>query len=233
MPFCKCGKGDVLEPKLTGGLAPSPELMSNAGPDEPEDGAEDKKKRKSLVSRAYAGAKRHSAKKAEAAQRWANNVSRQTQHFMAVRGWVGSISVKVGMGVVAVGVTLPVAGRAYLDLGRSAWTSGSGQGTSSYFDWGSLWDGDSEDAPDAETKAEENSKIPKALERMASALVAAKRGWPGGCAEGAAVTVCVDLTCYGVGIEIEAQIDIFSITLPDEQSEPPSALAFWACGPAE
>ena len=57
--LCKCGSADVVEPKLTGGRAPVPELMESAAPPE-DDGEEvkvEKKKRKSLVKRAYEGAK--------------------------------------------------------------------------------------------------------------------------------------------------------------------------------
>ena len=56
--LCKCGSADVVEPKLTGGRAPVPELMESAAPE--DDGEEvkvEKKKRKSLVKRAYEGAK--------------------------------------------------------------------------------------------------------------------------------------------------------------------------------
>ena len=216
--LCKCGSADVVEPKLTGGRAPVPELMESAAPE--DDGeevkVEKKIRRKSMVKRAYEGAKRRSAQKSEALQRGANSVSVQTQHFMALRGWVGSITVTVGMGVVKVGVTLPVRGRVYF------FESG---GAPLFGDFSNLfeWDGEGEE-PD---KAEEKSKIPKALERMAGMLVGAKRSWPGGCVEGAAVTVCVDLTCYGVGIEIEAEIDVFSIVLPEDQT---AGAEFWLCG---
>ena len=68
--LCKCGSADVVEPKLTGGRAPVPELMESAAPE--DDGeevkVEKKIRRKSLVKRAYEGAKRRSAQKSEALQ---------------------------------------------------------------------------------------------------------------------------------------------------------------------
>ena len=179
---------------------PAPAESWLTSPSQPAEAIEDKPARRSSLSDAMAVARENVRMSHAQASKWAADVSRHTQSFLTAKGWCGSLTVCVGLFAVKIIVSLPVGGNVAIEM---HWANLVG---STFDGWGS---GDED--------AEEKSKVPKALKRLASILVAARKALPTRRIHGATIGVAVDLTCWGVGMEIEADIEVASIDIEEDQ----------------
>jgi hypothetical protein len=194
--LCACSKQDVVDPNPP----PAPAESWLTSPSQPPEAIEDKPARRSSLSDAMAVARENVRMSHAQASKWAGDVSRHTQSFLTAKGWCGSLTVCVGLFAVKIIVSLPVGGNVAIEM---HWANLVG---STFDGWGS---GDED--------AEEKSKVPKALKRLASILVAARKALPTRRIHGATIGVAVDLTCWGVGMEIEADIEVASIDIEEDQ----------------
>ena len=196
--LCSCSKQDVVEPVA---VKASEESWFSAAPAEAEPEPE-KLRRKSTISGAMTAAREKVSMSHDQASKWASHVSQDTQKFLTARGWCGSITVSVGLFAVKISISLPVGGAVAIDLhwsglfGRSSECDGYGAG---------------------HDDAEEKNKVPTALKKLADILISARKALPKTRITGATLSVAVDLTCWGIGMEIEASIEVASIEVEDAQ----------------
>ena len=155
--LCACSKQDVVDPNPP----PAPAESWLTSPSQPPEAIEDKPARRSSLSDAMAVAGENVRMSHAQASKWAGAVSRHTQSFLTAKGWCGSLTVCVGLFAVKIIVSLPVGGNVAIEM---HWANLVG---STFDGWGS---GDED--------AEEKSKVPKALKRLASILVAARKALP-------------------------------------------------------
>ena len=168
--LCACSKQDVVDPNPP----PAPAESWLTSPSQPPEAIEDKPARRSSLSDAMAVAGENVRMSHAQASKWAGAVSRHTQSFLTAKGWCGSLTVCVGLFAVKIIVSLPVGGNVAIEM---HWANLVG---STFDGWGS---GDED--------AEEKSKVPKALKRLASILVAARKALPTRRIHGATIGVAV------------------------------------------